>query len=149
MPERHRQHGGVVVAGSEVTHEVADRDALDARAERPIARRELEPLLRGAVDPVVRGVAVVPTDVEVIPRRIAGRALEPDDLPRGHLALVLHEDGGQVRHDDVGSITLVDVHVVAEVRVRIGVVHVGDAARGRVDDLVHIVRGIEVRVVPG
>ncbi len=149
VPERHRQHGSVGVPGGEIAHEVADRDALDARAERAIARRELEPLLRGAVDPVVRRIAVVTPNVEMVPRRIAGRPLEPHDLPRGHLAPVLHEDGGQVRHDDVGSITLVDVHVVAEVGVRVGVVHVGDAARGRVDDLVHIVRGVEVRVVPG
>lgn len=148
MPERHRQHGGVVVPGREVTHEVAHRDALDTRAKRAITRRELESLFRGAVDPVVRRIAVVASDVEMIPRRIARRPFESDDLPRGHLALVLHENGGQVRHDDVGSITLIDVHVVAEVGVRIGIVHVGNAARGRVNDLVHVVRGIEVDVVP-
>lgn len=149
VPERHREHRGVEVTRGEATGEVGYRDARHARSERGIARRDLEPFDGGAVDPVFRGVAVVATDVEVIARRRTGGSLEPDDLPCGHLAPVLHEDGGQVRHDDVGAITHVDVHVVAEVGVGVAVVHVGDAAHGRVDDLVLVVRGVEVDVVAG
>lgn len=149
MPERHRKHARVVVARGEVAREVAHRDAVHRRAERAVACGEREPLLRGAVDPVLRGVTEVAPDVHVIARGVPRRSLEPDELPRGHLAPVLHEDGGEVSHDDVRAITLVDVHVVAEVRVRIGVVHVGRAARGRVEDLVRVVARVEVRIVAG
>lgn len=101
------------------------------------------------VDAILRGIAGVPPEVDVIAEGVAGGALVAQELAGRNLALVVHEHRAQVRDDDVRAVTKVDVDVDAEPRGGVLVMHVGATTERHEHRDVLVVRGVEIHVIHG
>lgn len=121
MPQVDREIGlvEVTILGVPLTadpaHELLGRDRLTSRVFRCVPR----PVGCGDRHSIVgrqRGIAFVQTDVDVVTTAVARAPLVPEDRSLGHLLTIGQEDVIQVRDDHVGSISHLDVDVVAEAR---------------------------------
>ena len=108
-----------------------------------------EPLEGLTVDAILRSIAGVPPEVDVIAEGVAGGALVAQELAGRHLAPVVHEHRAQVGDDDVRAVAEVDVDVDAEARGGALVVNVGAATERHEHRDVLVVRGVEIHVVHG
>jgi len=87
--------------------------------------------------------------VDMVTEGISSRALETEQLPGCHLAVIIDESSLEVGQDQVSTVSEIDVDVDAETKVRGVVVHVGPAVDGREQGHIDVVRGVQIDVELG
>ncbi len=115
-------------------------------AARDVDRVDGQAFDRFAPGGVFRRLAIVTTQVQMITGRVAGGALEPDQLTSRHFFPIADEGIVQVTEQHVGAVALIDVDVHPETAIAIAVVHVGRAADGREDRVVLAVGRVQIDI---